>query len=382
MTEPSPPSSPLFEVAPNSKEIKKGNTLNPNYQNLNSFNKKAELRKSIVEIEIDNLAKIIESEEKESTSTAPITYKEFLAKFEPLINSIGNFLLLIIPIISTVYVKINSVYKKLPMDIVYAIMGLMLAFFGGTFALSLVVIEAIYNTGFYDIRLMIGQLYDEIKYLWKKYNEENKSERWKTFIKDNKTESETYDIKSDFVTKVDFFFTHTKNPKKLMDLITCIGSTLITVFAVVHSKFAKSIALGSSIGEAFKRPSNYLFVPLLTSLYPKKYHQWIYPTINYTCKTIAIILSLILGKVISTVQSGIRGGLLFSRRILKWVSSNNYYKFDSEKNYLDEIIGWSIAAIGIFFQFRNKFSIPFPLNIIMLPLTLLEIILSCFFAYL
>jgi len=60
------------------------------------------------------------------------------------------------------------------MDIVYAIMGLLLAFFGGSFALSLVVIEAIYNTGFDSVKIGIGQLYDEIKYLWRKYKEENK----------------------------------------------------------------------------------------------------------------------------------------------------------------------------------------------------------------
>ena len=47
-------------------------------------------------------------------------------------------------------------------------------------------------------------------------------------------------------------------------------------------------------------------------------------------------------------------------------------KFNEEESYLDEIIGWIVAAIGIYFQIRLGFSLPFPLNIILFPFSFVE----------
>ena len=39
-----------------------------------------------------------------------------------------------------------------------------------------------------------------------------------------------------------------------------------------------------------------------------------------------------------------------------------------EDSYLDEAFGWTMAAIGFYFQYTIGFSVPFPMNIILLPL--------------
>ena len=46
--------------------------------------------------------------------------------------------------------------------------------------------------------------------------------------------------------------------------------------------------------------------------------------------------------------------------------------FDPDDSYLDEAIGYSLAAVGFCFQIFNGFSLPFPLNIVFLPLTIIE----------
>jgi len=360
------------EFTPIKEGLKKSITFNPNSSNMNSNElNKSNFRKSIIDLEIENISKLIHTEEVKIEKTKSISYEEMISKIRPILEAIGRFFLIIIPPITTGYVKIREIYKKLPMDILYGLLGLVLAFFGGTFALSLVVIEAIYNSGWDSIKYNGELLYHELKHLWKKYQEEAILSKY-----NNDKSDKPADIKSDIIKKVDFFLVYCKDPKKIMDLITGIGHTLITVLAVIHSKFAKGIALGNSIGEAFKKPANYFFVPALTFLMPKKYHHWIYPVINYTCKAIAITLALILERVISTLQSGIRGGLMFSRRLLKYLNYKNYYKFDPEKSYLDEFIGWSVAALGVYFQIRNKFNLPFPMNVLCLPLSILEFTLE------
>lgn len=42
------------------------------------------------------------------------------------------------------------------------------------------------------------------------------------------------------------------------------------------------------------------------------------------------------------------------------------------RRYLDEVVGYGLAAFGFAFQFFNGFTLPFPFNIIFFPLTLVE----------
>ena len=46
--------------------------------------------------------------------------------------------------------------------------------------------------------------------------------------------------------------------------------------------------------------------------------------------------------------------------------------FDPDESYLDEAIGYGLAAFGFLFQIFNGFALPFPLNIVFLPLTIIE----------
>ena len=80
-------------------------------------------------------------------------------------------------------------------------------------------------------------------------------------------------------------------------------------------------------------------------------------------------------RVISAFHSAIRGGLLFSRNILKYLSAMNYVHIDHDKTYLDELVGYGLAAIGLWFQLSLGFQVPFPLNLLLFPFTILEYLL-------
>ena len=46
--------------------------------------------------------------------------------------------------------------------------------------------------------------------------------------------------------------------------------------------------------------------------------------------------------------------------------------FDPDESFLDEAIGYGLAAFGFAFQLFNGFALPFPINLIFLPLTIIE----------
>jgi hypothetical protein len=43
------------------------------------------------------------------------------------------------------------------------------------------------------------------------------------------------------------------------------------------------------------------------------------------------------------------------------------HKLDDDDTYADEILGFVLCALGVYWQLSNGFSEPFPLNILMLP---------------
>jgi len=50
--------------------------------------------------------------------------------------------------------------------------------------------------------------------------------------------------------------------------------------------------------------------------------------------------------------------------------------FDPDESYLDEVVGYTVAAIGFGFQLFNGFALPLPFNIIFLPLSIVEFFLK------
>ncbi len=76
------------------------------------------------------------------------------------------------------------------------------------------------------------------------------------------------------------------------------------------------------------------------------------------------------------MQSALRGGLMFSRAMLNYLNKRGVSSFSlggksvslrHEDTYLDEAVGYLLAAVGFWVQLRLGFGMPFPLNVVMWP---------------
>lgn len=91
---------------------------------------------------------------------------------------------------------------------------------------------------------------------------------------------------------------------------------------------------------------------------------------------VALILAWYLQMVMSAITSGLRGGTIAARAFLEFANERGWKKLDDESTSLtDETIGMVLAAGGICFQLLNGFQLPFPANIVLLPLTVIEWVL-------
>ena len=108
--------------------------------------------------------------------------------------------------------------------------------------------------------------------------------------------------------------------------------------------------------------------------------HWTQTIIESSLTFIAIVIAWWLQMIISAFYSGLRGGRMFADGLIAYLTEQDMMSqvpfiaqpFDPEESYLDEGIGYTLAAFGFCFQIFNGFSLPFPLNLVFLPLTIIE----------
>lgn len=294
--------------------------------------------------------------------------EEVLKKIQPFIDFMKNLIQTTLPYISLIYNKTNEIYQKLPLDVIYALIGLCLAFFGGVYCLVVAAAETFYMTGYKNTEEMYYKIKEEMDHIMDANEKDNKIDA------DNNGKADILEMSIAEVAQRKFllFLRTCRDPDMIMSLIPNLIACFISVIAVLKVQFAKVIALGHQIGESLRKPACYLFVPTLAQVVPHDYQKWISPSIEIVCKCIAISIAWFIQRIISSVQSAIRGGLMFSRNILNFAKKQGYFPSYNEDDYLDEILGWFVAFCGIYFQVMSGFSVPFPFNLFLLPVSIME----------
>jgi len=99
-------------------------------------------------------------------------------------------------------------------------------------------------------------------------------------------------------------------------------------------------------------------------------------------KVLALIFAWYMQQVISAFYTGLRGSRLFATGLLLFLQDHGLLDklpdrlikkpYNPETTRLDELIMYLLAAVGFYYQVKTNFSLPFPLNLIFLPLTIIE----------
>lgn len=151
-----------------------------------------------------------------------------------------------------------------------------------------------------------------------------------------------------------------------------INTGFIAVIATLKVQFAKTITLGNAVSKPIEQVANTYALPILESFVPVEYRKWTKPLLGYSIKSTCISVAWTLRRMMSSYHSAIRGGLLFSKNLFNYLYSMKYISVSLEDTPLDKLVGYSLAALGIYFQVYFRFSLPFPLNILLFPFTIVE----------
>jgi len=164
----------------------------------------------------------------------------------------------------------------------------------------------------------------------------------------------------------------TVEPATINEALACIFTGWAGVMAVLKIKFAKTVTLGHMIGEQLYKVAGKC-EPFMSSAVPDEYHMWVPVMTKWFCKAVAISIAWWIQRVISAFHSAIRGGIMCSRYLLQFAQEKGYLtSFNTEDTHINELVGWSVAALGFCFQLSVGFSVPFPLSMFLWPVSIVE----------
>lgn len=245
--------------------------------------------------------------------------------------------------------------------------GLIMCFFGGRFFTIIAACEAYRMIG---LQSQIKFIKD-IKVDFTKFLEVNKEDDEVDDDNDGVADVKQID-KKELVQRKALLFLKTVDPVRVGEALGGLQAGFLAVVATLKLQFCKAMTLGNAIGEIVLKPANKYFLPTLESVLPEEYKKWAKPSIAYTVKTMAVSFAWFVQRFISAFHSALRGGHMFTENLLEYLDHMGYYKVDTKTTQLDEMLGYAVTVVGLWFQLRTGFTLPFPLNILFFPFTMLE----------
>ena len=152
------------------------------------------------------------------------------------------------------------------------------------------------------------------------------------------------------------------------------------MLATLKLEFARTTAIALGIVDTIRFPTVRIFSPLVRSLLGDELGHWTKTVITSLLTIVAVAAAWYLQMIISAFYSGLRGGRMFADAAIRLLVGKGWIDkvpgiakpFDPEQSYFDEAIGYTLAAFGFLFQLLSGFGLPFPFNLVFLPLTAVE----------
>jgi len=267
----------------------------------------------------------------------------------------------------------GRLYKKIekyhPEALLQMFTGFMLIFFGGFFIVTVALLEAFKQGGAETMMQNFGILSEQIKTVREASEQDDKLDEDGDGIADVK--QITKDQLAQRKLRVAL---GAMDPLVVQAALGNMWTATLSACAAVKLQFARTIALGVSIGNYLNRPVVRYFVPLLESFTDKTYHKW-YPTVfSYICRMIGASIAFQIQRILSTVSTAVRGGHMLIDGFAEFTEVLNL-QYLSE-GYLDDIFAWLLVGVGIYSQLFLFTYLPFIIKLAFFPAFITEWLLT------
>lgn len=256
--------------------------------------------------------------------------------------------------------------------------GFVICFFGGFFTMLIAAVEIVRITSWDIIKTNMQAIYEN-------YCAALEANRKDDQVDDN--QNGIPDVQE--ITRNELFsrklgvFMNSVDPVGLHQAIRALLFAFFAVLTAIGDRFTRALAYGCSLASLAKD-----HVPLeniLADALPPQQKKLAKTITMAILNTIGLLLAALLQRYIMTAHCAIRGAQMFVEHMIifgreaKLVES--HVSMDTKQGKL--LIG-AVACLGFLWQASQNFALPWPLNILLFPLTvaewLLGVFLHCFYS--
>ena len=203
-------------------------------------------------------------------------------------------------------------------------------------------------------------------------------------------------------------------PELIQAAIGSIWAAILAVLATMRIQFAASTAIGlgaracysittpapdcdlpshlavsspAGIVDMIKFPILRIASGPLLAVLGTDLKHWVTPAIEMTLTLVVVVIAFYFISLIAAVYAAVRGGRIFALGlfgllveqaskgvvICPGIVGTNW---DPNESVLDEIVGYVIAAQGLMFQMSQGYVLTFPWNVLLLPLTIVDLLVK------
>lgn len=321
----------------------------------------------------DRIAGLIE----ECQKRAPPQLAQFLQQAGPLLVPFISVFITVFNFVAPLYfamIKYTYIFLTwLPWDLFQATLGIGLCFFGGGYCATIAAAEAFALTGWPVTKRHLTEVYEAGVVVWEAHEADEKKDDDGDGVVDVKQISSSALVDR----KVRVVASAVKEPQKLAAALGGLYTGWLAVQGVLRIKFAKTVNLAVSCSQFVEYYVTKALLPFLSSFVAREFVHWLPTGLSIATRGVFVWLAWKLQEIVSAAQSGMRGGLMFSRGLLRFANKRGLksifgLSLEEDSTYLDEAVGFFVAALGFYCQWNLGFAMPFPLNVFMMPVDLTE----------
>lgn len=308
---------------------------------------------------------------------APQSVKPYVKKAKQILQPLFDAIEARGPQLVYAYDVLQSTWRKVekyqPLQYSGILVGLAMIFFGGTFATTIAAVEAFRQVGWAQTSRSMAILYDQYRIAdeaSRKDESSTSSGQRRTSLSALSPEERDAEIRrrAKLILKA-------VDPEEISGAVRGVWSGVFAVICALRIKFAHAVTLGASIGDMTTGLMRRYAEPVLNEAVSPELRKWTPIAIGWISRCIAVSLAWILQRVIVAFHSALRGSNLFLGGVTKVLVEKKLVQAKAippRGSARYNALMWGIAGFGFMWQLKSGFSLPFPLNVLLLPLSMFE----------
>ena len=314
---------------------------------------------------------------------------KFWEKAQPHLAQVRPFLNKILPVLTEAGSKATNVARDVILphyndEIGKVMWNVILVFFGGQFALTIMALQAFKMTGSVMIQKSVSQLRESYHEAMIKLRSDPEA---RALMDETNGEISLEDVGGAVFSlvaggenvgrsrRIVSVCLRCIDPNKLLDSLSGFLVGSMAILAILRSQVAKCVSIGAQIGTHITSFIRVRAEKDLFERYPQ-HKNWVDVGLRSGSALIGIIISFMLIKVVNSFNCALQGAESLSKKALDFAHKRGKLLSVKPNDTAVQSLTMAVVFVGVAWQVRSKFNCPWYLKLFLLPAVVSENLLG------